>query len=141
MSTSTKPYLIRALYEWCSDNGYTPFIAVWVNEHTRVPRQFVKDNQIVLNIGMNAVKDLFIDNEWIRFNARFGGVAQDVLVPIGHVVGLFSRETGEGMGFEAEEWLPENATSAEQTTTEATPAVAAENKEKPKLTKGLKLVK
>lgn len=139
MSTSTKPYLIRALYEWCSDNGYTPFIAVWVNEHTRVPHQFVQDNQIVLNIGMNAVKDLFIDNEWISFNARFGGVAQDVLVPIGHVVGLFSRETGEGMGFEAEEWLPENAQNSD--TTETTQPDATEQQDKPKLSKGLKLVK
>ncbi|MDO4433332.1 MAG: ClpXP protease specificity-enhancing factor [Alysiella sp.] len=139
MSLSTKPYFVRALYEWCADNGYTPFLAVWVNEHTRVPRQFVQDNQIVLNIGMNAVKDLVMDNEWITFSARFGGVAQDVMIPIGHVVGLFARETGEGMGFEAEEWLPENVKS--ETPAVDTTIKMASHEEKPVVKKGLKLVK
>lgn len=139
MSSSTKPYFVRALYEWCADNGHTPFLAVWVNEHTRVPRQFVQDNQIVLNIGMNAVKDLVMDNEWITFSARFGGVAQDVMVPMGHVVGLFARETGEGMGFEAEEWQPENTPNVIQTDETAQTETQATEQTTPK--KGLKLVK
>ncbi|MCF7529836.1 ClpXP protease specificity-enhancing factor [Neisseria lisongii] len=100
MSSSTKPYLIRALYEWCLDNNQTPHIVVWVNQHTKVPMQYVRDNEIVLNIGPNACRQLNIDNEWINFSARFGGVAQDIWIPIGHVVSIFGRESGEGMGFE-----------------------------------------
>lgn len=135
MSLPTKPYLIRALYEWCGDNGYTPFVAVRVNQHTRVPRQFVKDDEIVLNISMNAVKNLLIDNEWLSFNARFGGVAQEVWVPIGHVASIFARETGEGMGFEIQEWQPENhATQSQSANTAAETA-------QPSSKKGLKLVK
>lgn len=136
MSISTKPYFIRALYEWCNDNGHTPFVVVWVNKHTRVPLQFVQDNQITLNIGINAVKDLIIDNEWLSFNARFGGVAQDVVAPIGHVIGIFARETGEGMGFEVEEWQPENHQTNNTPNDETTHTT---NENKPK--KGLKLVK
>lgn len=133
-STSTKPYLVRALYEWCGDNAYTPHLVVWVNQHTRVPRQYVQNEQIVLNIGMNAVKELFIDNEWIRFNARFDGVAQEIWVPMGHVLGIMARETGEGMGFEVEPWQPESQNAEPQ------PAPNAEQA-RPKLKKGLKLVK
>lgn len=108
MATSTKPYLLRALYEWCTDNGYTPYLVVWVNEYTRVPVEYVQDNQIVLNINASAVKDLLMDNEWISFSARFGGVAHEVVIPIGHVVSLFAKETNEGMAFEMREWQPEN---------------------------------
>ncbi|MDK4681285.1 ClpXP protease specificity-enhancing factor [Kingella negevensis] len=118
--TSTKPYLIRALYEWCLDNNTTPYIAVWVNEHTRVPAQYVQDNQIVLSISQTATKDLLIDNEWITFHARFGGVAQELMIPVGHVMSIFAKETGEGMGFEVSEWQPEN--SAEPQTTQDTEA-------------------
>lgn len=75
---STKPYLIRALYEWCLDCGCTPHLAVWVNEHTRVPAQYVQDNQIVLSISPSATKDLTIDNEWIHFHARFAGVSHEI---------------------------------------------------------------
>lgn len=106
MSGSQKPYLLRALYEWCLDNNWTPYISVWVNEHTRVPAQFVKDNQIVLSISTTATKDLLIDNEWISFHARFGGVSHEIFVPVGHVQSIFTKETGEGMGFEVEPWLP-----------------------------------
>ena len=93
---STKPYFVRALYEWCLDSGYTPYITVFVDEHTRVPMQFVQDTH------MNATKDVVIDNEWISFHARFSGVAQEVFVPTGNVVGIFAKETGEGMGFAVE---------------------------------------
>ncbi len=102
MTTSTKPYLLRALYEWCIDNSQTPHLVVWVNEHTRVPMQYVRDNEIVLNIGPTASHNLNIDNDWISFSARFGGVAHDIWIPVGHVISIFSRESGEGMGFEVE---------------------------------------
>ena len=97
MSSSTKPYLLRALYEWCVDNDQTPHIVAWVNEQTRVPMQYVRDNEIVLNIGPSASHNLIIDNEWVSFSARFGGVSHEVWIPIGHVISLFARESGEGI--------------------------------------------
>ena len=117
-STSTKPYLIRALYEWCLDNGYTPYLAIWVNEHTRVPQQFVQNDEIVLSISQSATKDLIIDNEWISFHARFGGVAQEVWVPVNHVMSIFAKETGEGMGFEVIPYTPTESTTNESTISE-----------------------
>jgi stringent starvation protein B len=101
-STSTKPYLVRALHEWCTDNGHTPYAVVWVNERTNVPREYVQNNEIVLNIGYGATRDLKIDNDWLMFSARFGGVAHEVSVPMGNIMSIFARETGEGMGFEVE---------------------------------------
>lgn len=95
----TGPYLMRALYEWCVDSGLTPYISVRVDTFTRVPPQFVKDGQIVLNVGPNAVRDLHMDNEWVTFNARFGGVAQDIVIPVRNVLAIYARETGEGMAF------------------------------------------
>ena len=102
MSTSTKPYLIRAIHQWCTDNEQTPYLVVHVDGSVTVPLEFVKDNEIVLNIGYNATKNLQIDNDWLSFSARFGGVSRDIWVPIGNVLSIFSRETGEGMGFELE---------------------------------------
>lgn len=102
MAASTKPYLIRALHEWCSDNGHTPYVVVWVDGRTQVPREFVKDNEIVLNIGYSATQGLKIDNEWLSFSARFGGVPREIAIPVGNVLSIFARETGEGMGFEVE---------------------------------------
>ena len=102
MSSSTKPYMIRALHQWCGDNGYTPYVVVWVNERTDVPLEYVKNNEIVLNIAEGATKNLRIDNDWLSFSARFGGVSRDIWVPIGNVMSIFARETGEGMGFEVE---------------------------------------
>ena len=104
---STKPYILRALYEWCLDNEQTPHIVVWVNEHTRVPMQFVRDNEIVLNIGMTASDRLTIDNDWVNFSARFGGVAHEIWIPVGHITSFFARESGEGMSFELEPWTQE----------------------------------
>ncbi len=78
---STKPYLLRAIWEWCCDNGFTPHIAVEVDERTRVPREFVRDGQIVLNLGPDATKKLLIGNDFIDFQARFGGVARELAVP------------------------------------------------------------
>ncbi len=99
---STKPYLIRALHEWCCDNGFTPYIAVSVTERTRVPREFVRDGQIVLNVGYEATGHLKIANEGISFQARFGGVARDLYVPTGAVTAIYARENGAGMAFEPE---------------------------------------
>ncbi|SUX30546.1 ClpXP protease specificity-enhancing factor [Chromobacterium vaccinii] len=109
MSSSTKPYMLRALHQWCGDNGYTPYIVVWVNSRTDVPLEYVKNNEIVLNIADGATKNLRIDNEWISFSARFGGVSRDIWVPIGNVMSIFARESGEGMGFEVEPMSEEAA--------------------------------
>ncbi len=100
---STKPYMIRAIHEWCVDNGLTPHLLVAVNAQTRVPIAYVKDGEIVLNINYSATKDLHIDNEAVVFSARFGGVSQNLYVPIGAVKGIFARENGQGMFFELEE--------------------------------------
>lgn len=100
---STKPYLLRAIWEWCCDNGFTPHIAVSVDSQTRVPREFVKDGQIVLNLGPSATNKLEIGNDFIEFQARFGGVARELLVPVPRVTAIYARENGAGMAFELEE--------------------------------------
>ena len=100
---STKPYLIRAIHEWCADQGFTPYLAVSVDATTRVPREFVKDGEIVLNVGLEATHQLLMGNEEITFQARFGGRTFPVVVPIGRVSALYARENGEGMAFEVTE--------------------------------------
>ena len=104
--TSQKPYFIRALYEWCSDNGFTPHLLTFVDANTMVPQQFVRDNQIVLNIAFDATKDLHIDNEWITFKATFSGNIQDIAIPTANVLALFAKENGQGMQFELENPAP-----------------------------------
>jgi stringent starvation protein B len=99
---STKPYLIRALYEWCTDNGLTPYIAVRVGPGARVPMEFVKQGEIVLNISFDATSGLQIGNDDIRFKARFGGIARDIVVPIGQVAAIYARENSQGMAFPVE---------------------------------------
>lgn len=101
--SSTKPYFLRAMYEWCLDNGFTPHLVVAVNSHTRVPQGYVKDGEIVLNINFSATKDLLIGNEAVTFSARFGGNPFDIYVPVDAVRGIFARETGQGMFFEVDE--------------------------------------
>lgn len=98
-SNSTRPYLIRALYEWCTDNGYTPFVAVLVGENVRVPMEFVKDGEIVLNISFDATSALQLGNEYIEFKGRFGGVARDIVIPVDRVLAIYARENGQGMAF------------------------------------------
>lgn len=100
---STKPYLIRALHEWCTDSGYTPYLAVQVDQNTVVPHEFVRDGEIVLNLSVLATHRLKIDNELITFQARFAGVARELSVPIANVLSIYARETGQGMTFESEE--------------------------------------
>jgi len=98
--TSTKPYLIRAIYEWCTDNGYTPYLAALADGNARVPREFVKNGEIVLNISFGATSGLKMDNDVVHFAARFGGVSRDIWVPIENVVAIYARENGQGMAFE-----------------------------------------
>lgn len=98
-SSSTRPYLIRALYEWCTDNGFTPFIAVLVDDAVRVPNEYVKDGEIVLNISFDATSSLQLGNEFIEFKGRFGGVARDIYIPVDHVIAIYARENGQGMAF------------------------------------------
>ena len=99
---STKPYLIRALHEWCCDHGYTPYITVIADERARVPREFVRDGQITLNVGTEATGHLRIGNDEITFQARFGGVARELYVPMDNVAAIYARENGAGMAFEPE---------------------------------------
>jgi len=96
---SAKPYLVRAICEWCADNGLTPFLAVKVDARTKVPAAFVKNGEIVLNISTTATRRLTIDNDWVQFNARFAGVSQEVSVPMAAVSGVFAKETGYGFAF------------------------------------------
>ena len=96
---SAKPYLVRAICEWCADNGLTPYLAVKVNAETRVPQGFVKNGEIVLNVSHSATRKLTVDNDWIRFSARFNGHSQEVLVPMATVAGIFAKETGYGFAF------------------------------------------
>jgi len=100
---STKPYLIRAIHEWCCDNGFTPYLAVVVDGRVRVPREFVRDGQIVLNVSYEATGHLSIANEGVTFQARFGGVARDISVPIGNISAIYAKENGAGMAFEPED--------------------------------------
>ena len=114
--TSTKPYMIRALHEWCTDNGYTPQIVVRVDANTLVPPAHIQDGQITLNISMMATKGLTLGNDTIEFQARFNGVTENLYIPVGSVTALYARETGAGMGFEVEEHREQN-TAATNTST------------------------
>jgi stringent starvation protein B len=127
-STSTRPYLIRALYEWCTDNGFTPYVAVLVDDSVQVPREYVKNGEIVLNISYDATSSLKLGNDFIEFKARFAGSAREIMVPVNRVIAIYARENGQGMAFPvpvpgapAEETRPSPLTSV--------PAAAdAENK-------------
>jgi stringent starvation protein B len=103
---STKPYLIRAIYEWCADSGLTPYLAVRVDGQTLVPMSYVKDGEIVLNLGMDAVRNLHMGNDEITCGGRFGGVPQQIIVPIAAVIGIFAKETGQGLVFQGQESTP-----------------------------------
>ena len=105
--TSNRPYLIRAIWQWITDNGLTPYILVDAGaEQVQVPKQFVEGGRIVLNISASAVLDLNMDNEFVSFNARFSGAAMDVFVPVSSVLGIYARENGQGMLFPEDEAEP-----------------------------------
>ena len=109
-SSSTRPYLIRALYEWCTDNALTPYIAVLVDDTVQVPREYVQNGEIVLNISFDATSGLKLGNEFVEFKARFGGVPRDIMVPMDRVIAIYARENGQGMAFP----MPVPAASEEQ---------------------------
>jgi stringent starvation protein B len=96
----TTPYLIRAIWEWCVDNGLTPYIAVKIDSATRVPMEYVRNGEIVLNISPDASRNLKIGNEVIQFSARFNGVSREVSVPVAAVAGIFAKENGQGLAFQ-----------------------------------------
>jgi len=106
--TSTKPYMVRAMHEWCVDNGFAPYLAVEVDEATRVPMAYVKDGEIVLNINYSATRDLVIGNDAVTFSARFNGKSMDLYIPMHAVRGIFSRESGQGMFFDPADDVPMN---------------------------------
>jgi stringent starvation protein B len=97
---STTPYLIRAIFEWCCDNGLTPYIAVKVDETTKVPMEYVKNGEIVLNVSPDATRNLKIGNELLQFSARFAGISREISVPINTIGGIFAKETGQGLSFQ-----------------------------------------
>ena len=115
--TSTRPYLIRALHDWCSDNGFTPYVAVFVDALVQVPSEYVKNNEIVLNVGFEATTSLKLGNETIEFKARFGGSSREIVVPIDHVIAIYARENGQGMAFP----MPADSSTPTQPTGGVTP--------------------
>ncbi|MFM1989519.1 MAG: hypothetical protein RJA99_2476 [Pseudomonadota bacterium] len=119
--TSTKPYLIRAIYEWCNDNGFTPYLAVAVDERTQVPREHVKGGEIVLNVSPMATNRLSLGNDLIAFQARFGGVARELSIPVENVSAIYARENGHGMAFD----VPKALAVAEPSAEAPTPLAAA----------------
>ena len=106
---SSKPYLLRAIYEWCVDSGFTPYVSVVVDAQTRVPMEYARDGEIVLNIGPLATSHLLIGNDFIECTARFSGVARELLIPVTAVAAIYARENGHGMSFE----IDKNAASAD----------------------------
>ena len=110
----TKPYLVRAIVQWCNDAGFTPYVAVAVNEAVQVPPGFVKNGEIVLNISPMATHQLVMDNEAISFHARFSGVARDIYVPMNQVIAVYARENGQGMAFEVSQALRSGAVDADE---------------------------
>ncbi len=118
-ATSTRPYLIRALYEWCTDNGFTPYVAVAVNDQVLVPREYVKNDEIVLNISFDATTALKLGNDFIEFKARFGGKAREIMVPVNQVMAIYARENGQGMAFPSVQAPTEGATPTNLTSVES----------------------
>ena len=115
-STSTRPYLIRALYEWCTDNGLTPYVAVQVDDTVQVPREYVKDGEIVLNISFDATSALKLGNDLIAFSARFAGKPREIMIPIDRVIAIYARENGQGMAFPRTNVPSRSSASAPQLT-------------------------
>lgn len=105
--TSTKPYLVRAIYEWITDNECTPYIIVNAEaDNVEVPSQYVEDGRIILNVSEDAVRDLQITNEFLEFNARFNGVATQVYTPVLAILAIYAQENGHGMVFSEDELSP-----------------------------------
>src|SRR5438309_5650053 len=135
---SAKPYLIRAICEWCAANGLTPYIAVKVNSQTRVPHAFVKNGEIVLNISRGATRKLTIDNAWVQFTARFNGASQEVAVPVATIAGVFAKESGYGFAFTVP---TDPAASLDAATAPPSPPEGSSSDVKPRRPKHLQVVK
>jgi stringent starvation protein B len=121
---STKPYMLRAIYEWCTDSGFTPYLAVKVDAATTVPMEYVKKGEIVLNISFGATSGLKMDNDAIHFHARFGGVSREIYVPVQNVLAIYANENGQGMAFEVTNMAADNPEPAEMPVSIA-PALAS----------------
>jgi stringent starvation protein B len=135
---SAKPYLLRAICEWCADNNLTPYLAVKVDRQTRVPAKYVKNGEIVLNISAGATRRLTIDGERVQFTARFNGVSQEVSVPMSAVAGIFAKETGYGFAFTVS---IDPAASLDAATAPGSPPPGSTANDKPKRPKHLQVVK
>jgi stringent starvation protein B len=120
---STKPYMLRAIYEWCTDSGFTPYLAVKVDAGTTVPMEYVKKGEIVLNISFGATSGLKMDNDAVHFHARFGGVSREIYVPVNNVLAIYANENGQGMAFEV--GAPGTETAATASTEATGPALAS----------------
>lgn len=139
---STKPYMLRAMHEWCTDNGLTPHLVVAVDAQTRVPMAYVKDGEIVLNINYSATKDLHIDNDSVVFSARFGGVSHHLYIPMHAVRGIFARENGHGMFFEQEQNIAaDDEVSSESSTSASASDAEPTAKKQPNNKPSLRIVK
>jgi len=112
---SNKPYLIRALHQWCTDFGFTPFMAVFVDASVEVPMEFVQNDEIVLNLSLEACHQLNLDNDWISFQARFGGIPKKIMVPVSNVLAIYARENGQGMSFPFNASQSQNSKNRDQT--------------------------
>jgi len=108
---STKPYLLRAIYEWCTDSGFTPYLAVKVDAATTVPMEYVKKGEIILNISYGATSGLKMDNDAITFRARFNGVSRELYIPVQNVLAIYANENGQGMAFDVSTTAAELAPS------------------------------
>jgi stringent starvation protein B len=111
-ATSTRPYLLRALHEWCTDNGYTPYVSVLVDETVQVPMEYVKNGEIVLNVSYDATSGMTLGNEFIEFKARFAGKPREIMVPIHRVQAIYARENGQGMAFPTSPLRPSDVTAS-----------------------------
>jgi stringent starvation protein B len=125
---STRPYLIRALYDWCSENGFTPYVAVKVDNSVQVPREYVQGGEIVLNVSMDATSSLKLGNDFIEFKARFGGKPREIMVPIHRVMAIYARENGQGMAFPVSD---EEATPAALSSVDGLSLANADSDDKP----------
>lgn len=149
--TSTKPYLIRAIYEWCIDSGFSPYVVVKVNAKTQVPVEYIKDGEITLNISHTAANNLEIGNDIIVFKARFDGSSRNIQIPVNTVKGIYAKEINQGLSFAiANETKEESGNETNEVNADASheandakdPSAAIPVKKKPASTKShLQIVK
>ena len=110
MVLSTKPYLIRSIYDWCTDSKFTPYIVAKIISGVKVPENHIKSKEIVLNLSLESTNKLIFDNDFISFSARFNGKNQDIFLPIESISGIYSKENGEGLFFEVDKNITQKET-------------------------------